>query len=70
VTEFLILLLRLLTSSVKKIQAGELSENVVKMINPQFAVKVDMSEVQVTNLFFLVVMTYVRSSGSDVILES
>jgi hypothetical protein len=62
VTEFLILLLWLSTSSAKNLQAGELAENVAKMINPQFADKVDMSEVQVTNhylLFFpLVVMLF------------
>jgi hypothetical protein len=61
VTEFLIHLLWLLTSA-KNLQAGELAENVAKMINPQFAEKVDMSEVQVTNhylLFFpLVVMLF------------
>ncbi|PWZ33570.1 Vacuolar protein sorting-associated protein 53 A [Zea mays] len=33
--------------------SGELAENVAKMINPQFADKVDMSEVQVAGLVFV-----------------
>jgi vacuolar protein sorting-associated protein 53 len=32
---------------------GELAENVAEMINPQFANKVDMSKVHVTDLIFV-----------------